>query len=229
MATPPKAAPPPEAAPAPAPAPKKRGKLMLMISLGVLVLAGGGGGAWYMLSRGDTDPPAIKVKATVFLGLEVFTVNLISRESLPQYLQTAITLKLPEDYATIVKARMPEVRNRILMVLSSKSVKELLLPDGKQKLALEIADAVKTMIAPPVAAAPAPPAPAASVMGEAQAAAVGEGPPAAAGDVPAAPPADTQAAQVAEGAGPAPDTPPPQPKAQSASNIEVLFTSFIIQ
>lgn len=236
MATPPKPSPPAKADATPAPPPKKRGKLMLIISFAVLVLAGGGGGAWYFLGTGAREGPVqAKAKATIFLPLDVFTVNLISKEALPQYLQTAITLKLTEDYAGLVKTRMPEVRNRVLMVLSSKSVKELLSPDGKTKLALEIADAVKTMIALP-GAAPAQSAPRASMMGEAQAAAAGEGPAAAATDAQAAPAGDAktdQTAQAAEGAADA----EPAAKAvaaaraapASASDIEVLFTSFIIQ
>ena len=234
MATPPKPSPPAKADAAPAPPPKQSGKLMLIISLAVLVLAGGSGGAWYFFGKGAHEGPVqAKAKATMFLPLDVFTVNLISKEALPQYLQTAITLKLTEDYAGLVKTRMPEVRNRVLLVLSSKSVKELLSPDGKTKLALEIADAVKTMIALP-GAAPAQPAPGASMMGEAQAAAVGEAPAAAAADAQPATAGDAktdQTAQTAEGAADAEPAAKPVARARpaSASNIEVLFTSFIIQ
>jgi flagellar FliL protein len=206
---------------------KKRGKLFLIAAL-LLVLVGGGAGAWYYLRVYDHDA-AKPVKPAVFLPLESFTVNLISDDTQPQpqYLQAGLTLKLVDaDQSGLIKNRMPEIRNRILMVLSSKKVKELLSVDGKRKLALEIADAVKDIIAPGSvkaaaaasaeaanAAASAAPAP---VVGEAQAAQVAESPAA-------------EPAQVAQSIAAAPAVESAPRAVPPAPGLEVLFTSFIVQ
>jgi flagellar protein FliL len=221
---------------------KKRGKGLLIGAL-LLVLMGGGAGGWYYLQSRANNPDAPKPKPAVFLALESFTVNLISDDTQPQaqaqYLQASLTLKLFESgHINLVKDRMPEVRNRILMVLSSKRVKELLSVDGKRKLALEIADAVKDIIAPgsvtaAAAAAAALPAAAAapaaetvnpgasatsapSIVGEAQAAPATENP--------VAEPAQAeQRVAAAPAVESAPRSLPPSPA------VEVLFTSFIVQ
>lgn len=191
-------------------APRKRGKLILIVAV-LLVMAGGGAGTWYFLR--PVDPHAkVAERPAVFLPLESFTVNLVGGEAQPQYLQAGLTLKLYEaGQGELIKDRMPEVRNRILMVLSGKKVNELLPVIGKQKLAVEIADAVKDVIAPGSTAKPraqAAPAPKVAAAGEAHAATVAaEG----AG-------AEQPAAEVA---------PPPAPK--PAPKLEVLFTSFIVQ
>lgn len=187
---------------------KKRGKLVLIA--GVLVLlAGGGGAAWYFMRPADTHAPqaAEKPNPAIFLPLESFTVNLLPTDGQMQFIQAGLTLKLEDSAAAdLIKERMPQVRDRVLIVLSSKRSAELLHTQGKQKLAAEISEAIRSVAAPTAKHAPAPgPAHAAaevSPVGSAQAA----DKPAAAGDKPTeAKPAHT---------GPA---------------IEVLFTAFIIQ
>ena len=138
--------------------PKKKGKLVLIISLAVVLLGAGGGGAWYFL-KGDGEEKVVeeKAKPAVFLPLESFTVNLQPSEGQPQYIQAGLTLKLEDNETSeLVKSRMPEVRNKILMVLSAKKGNELLPVTGKQKLAEEIAQAVTTVVTPepPKKAAP---------------------------------------------------------------------------
>lgn len=186
--------------------PKKRGKLILISAL-LLVLAGGGAGTWYFLRPADPNAKPAE-RPAVFLPIESFTVNLVSPESQPQYLQAGITLKLYEQgQGELIKDRMPEVRDRILMVLSSKKVADLLPVTGKQKLAIEIADAVKDIIAPgSVAKARAQAAAAAkvAVVPEAQAAPAAEG--------------EQPPAEVA-----------PRPVVKPAPKLDVLFTSFIVQ
>src|SRR5688572_653854 len=139
-------------------APKKKGKLILIISLVTVLLGGGGGAAWFFL-KGDAEDKVVeeKAKPAVFLPLESFTVNLQPSEGQPQYIQAGLTLKLEDNESSeLVKARMPEVRNTILMVLSAKKGNDLLPVAGKQKLAEEIAQAVTTIVTPepPKKAAP---------------------------------------------------------------------------
>jgi flagellar FliL protein len=194
--------------------PKKKSKLMLIIAVAVVTLGGGGAGAWYVM-RPAADPNAPKAvheaKPAVFLPLESFTVNLVGPDSQPQYLQAGLTLKLGADVKTdAIKDRMPEIRNRILLVLSGKKAGDLLPVSGKNKLAAEIAQSVKDVVGPAAfgkAAAHGAPAQAAPAPGEAAAATT--------------PSADeAKAAASAETA---------RHAAAASQQIEVLFTSFIIQ
>ena len=145
-------------------APKKGRKLLIIITAALVLFGAGGGAGWYFFMK-SADPNApqapVKPKPSVFLALEPFTVNLLEQDGQPQFMQTALTLKLAEQpTADLVKERMPEVRDRILMVLSGKKGSELIPVGGKQKLANEISGAIRAVIAPQSAAKPAPAAPA---------------------------------------------------------------------
>lgn len=127
-------------------APAKSSKKMLFIIVGaVLVLVIGGAAAFFMMSgkkKGDEEHAEEKVeaKAPTFVVIEPFVVNL-QQESGDQYLQVAMTLQVG-DAATAesLKLFMPQVRSRLLMVLSSKKASELLTNEGKRKLTDEIID-----------------------------------------------------------------------------------------
>lgn len=138
--------------------PKKRGKLLMIVSLLVVMLGGGGGAAWFFMQPADPAAQA-KPKPALFLPLEMFTANLQSDEGQPQFVQIGLTLKMTDaDAIAIIKERMPEVRNRVLMVLSGKRGGDLLPVPGKEKLATDIATAIQGVIAPLVAKAPTAPA-----------------------------------------------------------------------
>ena len=132
--------------------PKKKSKLLIIIVavVGVVVLAGGGITAWLLTSapdkskkaghgdegeagdeeaHGDEHPP-------VYEKLEQFTVNLADQES---YLQTEIQLMVADaKVQEKIKAHMPEVRDAMIRLLSSKTVEELSQPEGKEQLAEEV-------------------------------------------------------------------------------------------
>ena len=81
----------------------------------------------------------------VFIPLESFTVNLQPDGNQQQeYLQAVLNLQVPTDQeAEKVKARIPEVRSRILMLLSSKRASEISTVEGKEKLTKEIMDLIQ--------------------------------------------------------------------------------------
>ncbi len=141
-----------EAAAAP---PRKRGKLVILLLLSLLA---GGGGAWHFLmgqSPADAKEAAAKpppAKPPAFLPLEAFTVNLQNDETSPQYLQIGLSLKV-SDSAVIetIKLHMPEIRSRVLLLLSSKKANDLSTPQGKQNLSLEL----KREISQPLTGGPA--------------------------------------------------------------------------
>ncbi|HZN25019.1 MAG TPA: flagellar basal body-associated FliL family protein, partial [Burkholderiales bacterium] len=113
---------PPEAQEAP---PRKRGKLLLIVCVLAVVAAGAGGG-FYFMQPAHSDAGATVPKPPVFVPLETFTVNLVSDAAQMQFMQAGITLKLTEKAtAELIKERLPEVRDRVLMVLSAKKGAEI--------------------------------------------------------------------------------------------------------
>jgi len=127
-------------------APAKSSKKMLFIIIGaVLVLVIGGAAAFFMMGgkkKGGEEHAEEKAeaKAPTFVVIEPFVVNL-QQETGDQYLQVAMTLQVPNaPTAESLKLFMPQVRSRLLMVLSSKKASELLTSEGKRRLTDEIVD-----------------------------------------------------------------------------------------
>lgn len=128
-------------APADAAAAPKKSKLPLIIILVVVLLAGAGAG-WFFLGRDaggeEEEDHSAADKATVFFPLDQFTVNLQPEEG-QQFLQVAITLKVVnQQTADAIKAALPEVRSRVLLLLSSKKPSQIASLQGKAKLAEDI-------------------------------------------------------------------------------------------
>ena len=128
-------------------APKKKSRKGLIIAIASVVLLGAGGaGAWFFLNKGEPDPEAAaqasadkKKAARVFVTLEPFIVNLADRES-ERYAQVGVVLEVEnKETEAQMTAKMPAVRNEILLLISSKLANELITRDGKVQLADEIA------------------------------------------------------------------------------------------
>jgi flagellar FliL protein len=131
--------------------PKKKRSLLKILLLLALVLGGAGGGAWYFLkddqSAANGKPGAAKaatakavpLKAPVFATLEPFTVNLQHEDASPQYLQVGLALKVADAVVVdAVKLHTPEIRNRVLLLLSGKKASEISTSEGKQSLSKEL-------------------------------------------------------------------------------------------
>jgi flagellar FliL protein len=151
-----------DAAPAePEAPPKKKGKLLILIVAAVVILALAAGGAFFVLHKpaaekhakaGQTDEEAADDEevshdedhAPVYEKLETFTVNLADQES---YLQTEVQLLLADaKVQEKLKAHMPEVRDSLIRLLSSKTAEELAQAEGKDKLAQEVQKAVNEVL-----------------------------------------------------------------------------------
>ena len=135
---------------APVAAPKKS-KLLPIIAVTLLLLIAAGAGAWWFLGQSsaeDEEAPEVASKPSIFLPLEQFTVNLQPEEG-QQFLQTAMTLKVHEqEIADAIKAQMPEVRSRVLFLLSSKKPSQLATLEGKNKLIEELMLEVEAALPP---------------------------------------------------------------------------------
>jgi flagellar FliL protein len=190
-----------------APAPAKSNKLMIII-IGLLVLVIAGGVGWYFTQNKapaekhatETPKPVLEPK---FIPLgEKFTVNL-QREEGDQYLQAGITLKVLDPALELkIKAAMPEIRSKLLFLLSSKKPSELVSSQGKTILVEQVIAEVDGIL---------------GFKSEAPAAPAETHAPAAAGEM-----AHGESAPAA--------TAPAAPKEPKTTGVvDVLFSDFIIQ
>ncbi|MFT3802852.1 MAG: flagellar basal body-associated FliL family protein [Burkholderiaceae bacterium] len=138
------------------PSKKKKPTMLLIIAGAVLLLGAGGAGAWFFMQNHQADPAAMAeaqrkkdMKTRVFVPLDTFTVNLAD-EAEARLAQVGVVLQV-RDSATAdeIKALMPMVRSRVLMILSSKLARDLLSAEGKQQLALQIGDATAILLGRP--------------------------------------------------------------------------------
>ena len=139
---------------------QKSGKTSLLIVILLLITlaaCGIAGYSYYLMKNqghAGTSPTASAATAQpaqipVFLKLEPFTVNLHgSAEEDDRVLYTGFTLRLPDD---VTRERLdqylPEVRSRLLLLLTRQDQKTLVTEEGKQALINEI----KQVLAPPFA------------------------------------------------------------------------------
>lgn len=153
---------------------KKKGLLFIIIGL-VVVLVGGGAGAFVMMNKHDKKSQAAKGekhaqgddehaeegdgheedadaeddkgkgKKPVFFSMEPFVVNLAGDSQ--HYLQVGLDLKLSkEEYTEKVKTVLPEIRNDVVMLLSSKQATEVISFEDKNYLRAQIRAAANKAI-----------------------------------------------------------------------------------
>ena len=142
----------PEASTAP-PAGKKKKSILLIAIVAAVLLFGGGGAAFFLLGgkkdKGDEhaeEAAEEHAKPPVFVTLDPFTVNLTSETS-ERFLQVGIDLKVSgPDIADKVKVHLPEIKNGILLLLTSKRVEDISGIEGKNTLREEIRDIVNKAI-----------------------------------------------------------------------------------
>lgn len=129
----------------------KKGKkgLIIGVLIALIAIGGGAGGTWYFMKmNGDAseEPVPPKPKPTKFMDLELFTVNLNADEG-GQYLQVGLTIKIKETpVEQEIGKQMPDIRNRILMLLSSKKSSEVNSIVGKQQLSQQIVEEIKQSV-----------------------------------------------------------------------------------
>lgn len=145
MATAPKPAP---ADAATAPASGKAKKIIIAV-VALLVVAGIGVAAGMHFLGADgkhkSAEKAEHIAPPIYVILEPLTVNLQpSDEGLEQYLQVSLTAQVGEkEHEEMLKLYMPQIRSRLLLLLSSKKAKEINTEDGKHKLSEEILQTIR--------------------------------------------------------------------------------------
>jgi flagellar FliL protein len=133
---------------------KKKSPLMLIIIIAVVLLLGGGGAVYFLVlkkppadaehaaaaggggAHGEKgDKPATSLGETV--ELPPFIVNLGGEGG--RYLKLVAVMQVSSVAAkTELTGRLPQIKDAVIGVLSSKSPDEVLTPEGKLELKLEL-------------------------------------------------------------------------------------------
>jgi len=123
--------------------PKKKSPLVMILVVTLVALGGGVGATWFLLKDQIQAEGGEVKKPTAFMDLDVFTVNLQPEDG-DHYLQVGLTIKiLQTKVGDEIKKQMPEVRNRLLLLLSGKKPSEISTAEGKQQLSTEITREIK--------------------------------------------------------------------------------------
>ncbi|KOC88748.1 flagellar basal body-associated protein FliL [Winslowiella iniecta] len=124
----------------------------LLLVLTVAACSVAGYAVWRMMKKpadatettAKQEPPA----APVFFALDTFTVNLVNADNDPdRVLYVGFTLRLPdEETRRRMNDYLPEIRSRLLLLLSRQNASMLVSEQGKQDLITQI----KQVLAPPL-------------------------------------------------------------------------------
>ena len=143
--------------------PKKSKTLFLIIIIAVIALAGGGGGAWFLL-KGDSaaeqvaaegeegeagaEEEAEEMPATpYYFSLNPpFVVNFVGKGR-AKFLQVNIegltrNPSVKEDITT----HLPQIRNNIVFILSSKRHQDLVTAEGKESLRKQLLEEMRSIL-----------------------------------------------------------------------------------
>ncbi|MCL1861194.1 MAG: flagellar basal body-associated FliL family protein [Proteobacteria bacterium] len=164
--------------PVSAPTPAKRSSklllIILLVAVLILILTVIGVGALLMMKKGaggnaaaSHEAPAVSPpsaapaptftsavdlsKPPIFVQLDPFTVNLRARENEDNhYLQTDISLRVSDQKtAEALKGWMPEIRNRINLILTSKTLQDVQDDMSHETVQNEILRGLNTMFGVP--------------------------------------------------------------------------------
>lgn len=134
-------------------APAKKKKFVLVIGIVFLILALAGGGWFYLAKKNsaaekDEEPVHAALKGPpTFFPLDNMVVNLADTGG-DKVAQIGITLELADAHAAdTVKMYLPTIRSSILLLISQRTAEELLLIEGKKKLADDILQAASRPLA----------------------------------------------------------------------------------
>jgi flagellar protein FliL len=134
-----------------APAAAKGGSKLVLIIVALVVLLAGGAGAWVFLGGGGahkaaakekTPPPAAEPAVGALAPLDPFIANLADEDG-KRYLKATVQIeffagKLPDEWS----GRLPQIRDLLLTLFTSKTFADVRTPQGKAVLRDEIINRV---------------------------------------------------------------------------------------
>jgi flagellar FliL protein len=157
---------------------KSKKRLVLIGAAAAIALLICAAAAWFFIGhKSEPHAPTAQAKPKhsappVFVSLEPFVVNLAG--DVQHYLQVGIDLRIIDSHVPDqIKLHLPEIRNAVLLLLSSKRVEDLATVEQKNQLREEIREVVNKPIGvntPAPKPTPATDAPKAEGVSEAHAA-----------------------------------------------------------
>jgi flagellar FliL protein len=116
--------------------------VIVLLSVALVAVVAAAGGGYYLMNQREAAAPAAPAAAVpekpIFVTLEPLTVNVRS-DGRPRFLHVGMALKVRDEQT---KARitefMPEVRSRLLLLLSNRPPESLVTTEDKARLAEEI-------------------------------------------------------------------------------------------
>ena len=109
----------------------RKKNLLLIVIIAVIVLAGGASAFSFLIRSGGDGHKKEAVQENVIISLEPFIVNLYDPQKL-RYLKMSLQLELAKTpEAEYAKTRIPQIKDAVIMLLTSKSAEALQSPEGK--------------------------------------------------------------------------------------------------
>ncbi|MDN3524884.1 flagellar basal body-associated protein FliL [Halomonas sabkhae] len=94
------------------------------------------------------EPATIEQQAPIFVEIDPFTVNLAEDDYGTRLLYAGISLKVSDTRSReLLETHMPQVRSRLLTLLSGKQAQDLTSASGKKRLTDQIIAALETPMA----------------------------------------------------------------------------------
>ncbi|RTR04399.1 flagellar basal body-associated protein FliL [Halomonas nitroreducens] len=128
--------------------------LWLLVALVVLSSSAAAVALFMVFSQPDgnaaqaNEPQVPEYRAPIFIEIDPFTVNLADDDYGSRLLYTGISLKVADAQSReLLETHMPQVRSRLLTLLSGKQAADLTSPDGKQRLADQVIAALEAPMA----------------------------------------------------------------------------------
>ncbi|MBM4265677.1 MAG: flagellar basal body-associated FliL family protein [Deltaproteobacteria bacterium] len=143
----------------------KKSLLLLLLLLLLLVVVGAGAAAWFLGliphgQAGEAAPEHAAPEAAAasdhgakpthgpdvgpMRALEPFVANLADRES--RYLKITLQVEFAASEPPAFDARMPQVRDVILTLITSKTFADIRTPEGKERMREEVIDRINHVV-----------------------------------------------------------------------------------
>lgn len=128
----------------------KKSKLKLII-IGVLILLLGGGGyfGYTKYKKADEKEKEVeKEQEIILVPLKSFVVNLLDKKGIgKRYLKVTMELEVgKEEGKAKIEKNMPQLKDAILLLLSSQTLKEINTMEGKLELKQAILSRIKQVL-----------------------------------------------------------------------------------
>jgi flagellar FliL protein len=115
----------------------KKSKLKLIIIVGLVLLLGVAGFIGYSkYKKANGNKPEKKERVSIIIPLKSFVVNLFDKKGIgKRYLKISMELEVgSEEDRTKVENNVPRLRDTVLILLSSQTLKEINTMEGKLEL-----------------------------------------------------------------------------------------------